>query len=141
MRDFSVRFCWFGCNSALKKARDEGKIANYGCIGQFPIDKPIPWTVMGVGGTTRDEVAPGVCQCNNWILNKFAETVIKAMLIIAQVHSRRRNPKYSDPLLIKEQISCYVIMLSLKFVLDIGADFIPGVGKAINAGLGEYRIP
>jgi hypothetical protein len=27
-------------------------------------------------------------------------------------------------------------MSSLKLVVDIGADFIPGVGKAIDAGLG-----
>lgn len=27
-------------------------------------------------------------------------------------------------------------MSSLKLVLDVGADFIPGVGKALDAGLG-----
>lgn len=28
-------------------------------------------------------------------------------------------------------------MSSLKFVLDVGAQFIPGAGRAIDAGLGK----
>ena len=31
-------------------------------------------------------------------------------------------------------------MSSLKAVLDIGASFIPGVGKALDAGLGQYAL-
>lgn len=34
-----------------------------------------------------------------------------------------------------QQIGCYIIMQSLKTVLDIGLQFIPGVGKILDAGL------
>lgn len=36
-----------------------------------------------------------------------------------------------------KQIGCYIIMSSFKFVLDLGAKFIPVAGKAIDAGLGS----
>ncbi|KAJ6438065.1 Kinesin light chain 1 [Purpureocillium lavendulum] len=54
--------------------------------------------------------------CDNWLVNEIAQEIIDAMPIIAQ-------------------IGCYILMSSLKFVLDVGAQFIPGAGRAIDAGL------
>jgi hypothetical protein len=31
-------------------------------------------------------------------------------------------------------------MSSFKFVLDVGAQFVPGVGRVLDAGLGTYPI-
>jgi hypothetical protein len=69
----------------------------------------------------HDFIAPGQCLCDNWIINEIADTVIEAMPIIAQ-------------------IGCYIVMSSLKLVLDIGLEAIPGVGKALQAGLGMSKF-
>ncbi|KAK1990037.1 glycoside hydrolase [Colletotrichum falcatum] len=61
-------------------------------------------------------VAPGTCSCDNYLVNEIADTVLEAMPIIAQ-------------------ISCYMLMSSLKLLLDVGASLIPGVGKILDAGL------
>jgi hypothetical protein len=52
-------------------------------------------------------------------VNELADTVIEALPIIAQ-------------------IGCYILMSSIKLVLDIGLQAIPGVGKALDAGLGTF---
>lgn len=67
-------------------------------------------------------IAPGQCLCDNWLLNEIADTIIEALPIIAQ-------------------IGCYILMSSLKLVLDIGLQAIPGVGKALDAGLGMSEFP
>jgi hypothetical protein len=36
------------------------------------------------------------------------------------------------------KIGCYTIMQSIKLVLDVGVQFIPGVGKVLDAGLGTW---
>ena len=78
---------------------------------------------------------PGVCLCDNWVLNEVADAVLEAMPMIAQVYLfDSRTSEHSE--LTFTQISCYVLMSSLKFVLNIGAQFIPIVGKALDAGLG-----
>ncbi|KAL5316124.1 hypothetical protein ACEPPN_017002 [Leptodophora sp. 'Broadleaf-Isolate-01'] len=105
--------CYNTCKPQLEAAKEAGKTSNYGCMGFYPLDKAIPWEKPP---GTHDFIAPGQCLCDNWLLNEIADTVIEALPIIAQ-------------------IGCYILMSSLKLVLDIGLQAIPGVGKALDAGL------
>ncbi|KAK2599166.1 hypothetical protein QQS21_005356 [Conoideocrella luteorostrata] len=112
-RDASVNQCKPICQQALDEAAEENRISNYGCVGFFPLAKEIPWERYP---GTKTMVAPGECNCDNMLVNEIAQFVLDAMPIIAQ-------------------IGCYILMSSFKFVLDVGAQFIPGVGKALDAGL------
>ncbi|KAF4943847.1 hypothetical protein FGADI_13127 [Fusarium gaditjirri] len=97
----------------LDELEEEGRISNYGCVGLFPLDEDILW--QRAPGSS-DLVAPGQYNCGNFLVNYFSDTVIEALPIIAQ-------------------IGCYILMSSFKFVLDVGTAFIPGPGKALDAGL------
>ncbi|KAF2132617.1 carbohydrate-binding module family 24 protein [Dothidotthia symphoricarpi CBS 119687] len=116
-RDASVNQCYAPCKPAMDEAEAEGRTTNYGCVGFFPTAQypdGIPW--QKYPGTSY-EVAPAKCSCDNWLLNEIADTIIEALPIIAQ-------------------IGCYILMSSLKFVLDVGVNFLTGgAGKAIDAGL------
>ncbi|KAF2729337.1 glycoside hydrolase family 18 protein [Polyplosphaeria fusca] len=113
-RDAGVNQCYPVCKPALDQAAKEGRTSNYGCVGSYPLDKPIPWSKYP--GTSYD-VAPATCSCDNFLVNEIADLIIEAMPIIAQ-------------------IGCYILMSSLKFVLDVGATFLTGgAGKALDAGL------
>ncbi|KAI6086086.1 glycoside hydrolase family 18 protein [Hypoxylon rubiginosum] len=112
-RDASVEQCRPFCASALEEAKEADRTSNYGCVGVFPLDKPIPWTKEP---GTSFTYAPAKCSCDNYLVNFLADTIIEALPIIAE-------------------IGCYLLMSSLKTVLDIGLDFIPGAGKALDAGL------
>ncbi|KAI1804250.1 carbohydrate-binding module family 24 protein [Daldinia bambusicola] len=113
-RDASTQQCYATCKPTLDQAKQDGRTANYGCVGDYPLDKPIPWEK--VPGSPY-VVAPAKCSCDNWLVNELANEVIDAMPIIAQ-------------------IGCYILMSSLKFVLDVGSDFLTGgAGKALDAGL------
>ncbi|KAF5606321.1 glycoside hydrolase family 18 [Fusarium subglutinans] len=110
----SLNPCKSVCQPLLDEAEEEGRTSNYGCVGLFPLDEEIPW--QRAPGST-DLVAPGQCNCDNFLVNYFADTIIEALPIIAQ-------------------IGCYILMASLKFVLDAGTSFIPGrPGKVLDAGL------
>ncbi|KAM4066213.1 glycosyl hydrolases family 18 domain-containing protein [Hirsutella rhossiliensis] len=100
------------CQSVLDEAEGD-RTRNYGCVARFDIDKPIPWEIAPWG---KDLVVRGDCNCNNWLVNEFANVVLDAMPIIAQ-------------------IGCYILMSAVHLVLDVGASFIPGVGKTLDAGL------
>lgn len=69
------------CKKQVEEAKKAGKTTSYGCLGFYPLDKPIPWE--SAGGRTK--VAPGRCTCDNPVLNEFAETYIEAAGIIGQV--------------------------------------------------------
>ena len=43
LRDYSVMQCYNTCKAQLDAAKEAGKTSNYGCMGLFPLDKPIPW--------------------------------------------------------------------------------------------------
>ncbi|KAF5542204.1 glycoside hydrolase family 18 [Fusarium phyllophilum] len=101
------------CRPLLDETEEEGRTSNYGCVGLFPLDEEIPW--QRAPGTS-DLVAPGQCNCDNFLVNYFADTIIEALPIIAQ-------------------IGCYILMSSLKFVIDAGTAFLPGPGRALDAGL------
>ncbi|KAF2972656.1 hypothetical protein GQX73_g874 [Xylaria multiplex] len=106
--------CYSVCKSQLDEAKEEGRTTNYGCVGFFPLDKEIPW--QKYPGTPY-YVAPAKCVCDNWLVNEIADFVLEAMPAIAQ-------------------IGCYILMSSLKLVLDIGASlFTGGAGRALSAGL------
>ncbi|EXF79264.1 hypothetical protein CFIO01_05052 [Colletotrichum fioriniae PJ7] len=110
--DFQKTSCDSICKPETDQAKKEGKMSNAFCLGFWPIDKPIPWQKMGPDTT----VAGGKCECNNPLVNEFADIVLYGMPQMAQ-------------------ISCYIMMSTLKLVLEIGAEFIPVVGKPISAGL------
>ncbi|KAM7210947.1 carbohydrate-binding module family 24 protein [Rhypophila decipiens] len=104
--------CYQPCKAIVEQAKAEGRTTNYGCVGFWPLGQEIPWEkVSGFG-----EVAGGKCSCDNMLLNEIADFVIEALPIIAQ-------------------IGCYLLMSSLKAVIEIGVEFIPGVGQALSAGL------
>ncbi|CAG8961705.1 hypothetical protein HYFRA_00006245, partial [Hymenoscyphus fraxineus] len=105
LRDNSVMQCYNTCKPQLDAAAEAGRTSNYGCMGFYPLDKAIPWEKPPGTGYW---VAPGQCLCDNWLLNEIADTVIEALPAIAQ-------------------IGCYILMSSLKLVLDIGLSAIPGV--------------
>ncbi|KAK2007469.1 hypothetical protein LZ32DRAFT_50225 [Colletotrichum eremochloae] len=105
-----------GCNSfcskELEEAKSEGRTTSAICVGFWPLDQPIPWMNIGPGMT----VASGTCHCDNQLVNELTAIVIEAMPIIAQ-------------------IGCYIMMSTLKLVIEIGAEFIPVVGQPISVAL------
>ncbi|KAK8080351.1 hypothetical protein PG997_008169 [Apiospora hydei] len=113
-RDATMNTCRRACNIKY----DEVAKINYGFVGNFPVDKELPW-ISDPGKTVR--FVPGKCSCDNWLVNEIAELVIDAMPIIAQV-------------------GCYMVMSAFKLVLDVGLQFIPGVGKALDAGLDMVTV-
>ncbi|KAL6712340.1 hypothetical protein ACN47E_000217 [Coniothyrium glycines] len=116
-RDAGAEQCYAPCKSVVEEAKAAGRTTNYGCIGFWPLkDYPngIPWSKYP---GANYEVAPAKCSCDNWLLNEIADTIIEALPIIAQ-------------------IGCYILMSSLKLVLDIGLNFATGgAGKILDAGL------
>ncbi|KAL7629535.1 hypothetical protein AAE478_001056 [Parahypoxylon ruwenzoriense] len=112
-REVTVNMCKDVCQDQLDGAAEEGRTSNYGCVGFFPLDQPIPWDKAP--GQPRAAVR-GSCSCDNWLMNEIADFVIEALPIIAE-------------------IGCYIIMSSLKLVLTGGLDFIPGPGKVLDVGL------
>ncbi|KAI1772844.1 carbohydrate-binding module family 24 protein [Hypoxylon cercidicola] len=112
-RDASVNQCLPVCSAALEEAKEAHRTSNYGCVGFFPIDEEIPWT--RAPGTSFT-YAPGKCSCDNYLVNELADFVLEALPIIAE-------------------IGCYILMSSIKTILDIGLDFIPGAGKILDAGM------
>ncbi|KAF2421787.1 glycoside hydrolase family 18 protein [Tothia fuscella] len=113
-RDLSVQQCKEVCKPEVDAAIAEGRTTNYGCIGFYPLEKAIPWTEFQA--SRYGLVANGQCVCDNWLMNEIVDTFIEALPAISQ-------------------IGCYILMSSFKFVLDLGANFIPGAGKALDAGL------
>ncbi|KAG8626437.1 hypothetical protein KVT40_005382 [Elsinoe batatas] len=107
--------CYDLCKDAVEEAQAEGRTTNYGCLGWWPNapGNQIPWIKEP---TIRGRVAQGKCLCDNWLLNELANDFLDAIPVIAQ-------------------IGCFAIMSSLKFVLDVGLQFIPGPGKVLDAGL------
>ncbi|KAH8901476.1 class V chitinase Chi100 [Thozetella sp. PMI_491] len=115
-RDASVQQCMTACYTAIQQAKEEDRTTNYGCVGFWPLNQEIPWTQYP--GTRDPDMiyATGRCSCDNGLINAIADTVIEALPIIAQ-------------------IGCYMVMSAFKLVLDVGLEFIPGVGKILDAGL------
>ncbi|KID97061.1 glycoside hydrolase family 18 protein, partial [Metarhizium majus ARSEF 297] len=113
LRQTSINQCKGQCGEKLREAEVEGRVSNYGCMGLFPLDKPIPWIEIS-GFPSR--IAPGKCVCDDMLINTIAESVIKAMPMIAAA-------------------ACFMLMSAVKLVVDVGAKFIPGVGRVIDAGL------
>ncbi|KAK0648397.1 hypothetical protein B0T16DRAFT_370797 [Cercophora newfieldiana] len=111
-RDRTMAKCEAICKPEVDKAKAEGRTTNYGCAGLFPLDKPLPWDY-----TFSSDVGEiyGRCVCDHGLVNILADLVIEAMPAIAQ-------------------IGCYIAMSTLKLIVDIGVNFIPG-GKILDFGL------
>lgn len=80
-RDDSVLPCRETCQKQLDEAAEEERMSNYGCVGSFPLDKPIPWRA----GPHHALVVPGQCVCNHWLVNELGEVFIELMPALAQV--------------------------------------------------------
>jgi hypothetical protein len=73
------------CKQQVDEAEAEGRTTNYGCVGSWPLDQPIPWTPYP-GDSSPDMVyAMGHCSCDNALVNFLADTIVEALPIIAQV--------------------------------------------------------
>lgn len=60
-RDSSVHQCWPACRETVEAAQAAGRTTNYGCVGFWPLDEPIPWTQYS-GSNDPDMVyATGRC--------------------------------------------------------------------------------
>lgn len=88
LREATMETCRRACGV---KYGEVSKI-NYGCVGNFPPDKDLPW-VSPVGSSAR--FLPGKCSCDNWLVNEVAEIIIDAMPIIAQVRNTS-NDRHGD---------------------------------------------
>ena len=68
-QDASANQCYTPCLKAIEAAREEGLTTNWGCIGFWPLDEPIPWTKYP-GSPDPDMVyAVGRCSCDNALMN------------------------------------------------------------------------
>ncbi|KXH25328.1 glucan endo-1,3-alpha-glucosidase agn1 [Colletotrichum salicis] len=110
--------CLAQCQKVIDEAKEEGRTYNYGCIGFYPLDKPIPWIAAGKGaGGSYDYAVEGKCSCDNSAVNLFANTVLEALPVIAQ-------------------IGCFILMSTLKIIFELGTAVLPVVGQAVSAGIG-----
>lgn len=82
LRDVSVEMCKDVCQDKLDEAAEEGRTTNWGCLGFWPLEKPIPWEQPP---DASSPAAAGVCLCDNWLLNELADTIVEAIPAIAQV--------------------------------------------------------
>lgn len=69
----------------------DGPTTNYGCVAWSPGLGDIPWQEVP-GGLRR---AGGKCECNNWLVNFFAETILEALPAIAQVSQEAWPSRHS----------------------------------------------
>lgn len=104
-------------------------------MGFYPLATAIPWTKYP---GTAQYVAPGKCSCDNYLLNLIADIFLEALPVIAEVCTLKNTTKLTLDISLTRQVGCYIIMSSLKMVLDIGLEFIGGVGKILDAGLGRF---
>ena len=81
-RDRTMQKCLDICKTEVDAARAEGRTTNYGCVGLFPLDKPIPWDNQFYSDSGQ---VPGRCVCDHGLVNTLADLVIDAMPAIAQV--------------------------------------------------------
>ncbi|KAI3553762.1 hypothetical protein CABS03_03381 [Colletotrichum abscissum] len=79
--DYQKKSCDSICKPETDQAKKEGKMSNAFCLGFWPIDKPIPWQKIGPDTT----IAGGKCECNNPLVNEFADIVLDGMPQMAQV--------------------------------------------------------
>lgn len=78
--DLTRKMCEEPCKDVSIKAADEKEVSNYGCVGDFPLGKPIPYE-----NKEGYEYALGVCVCNSELVNIFFQFFVDAMAAIAQV--------------------------------------------------------
>jgi len=94
-RDVGPDQCAHACATQVEAAKAENRTTNYGCVGNFPLDKPIPWQTYP-GSSSPAEYVTGRCVCDNTLVNILADTVIEALPIIAQVCWLLLSSPFSD---------------------------------------------
>jgi hypothetical protein len=89
----ATEHCKRYCQPVLDAAAAEGRTSNYGCVVWQPAGAPDPWyKIKGIEGM----VANGECNCDNFLINEIADTVLEAMPIIAQVYTSLMSSKHSN---------------------------------------------
>lgn len=86
LKQGSLASCLTFCQPQLNEAKEENRTSNYGCVGFFPLGGGILWANYP---GSPDRYVAGKCSCDNYLVNELADTVIEAMLIIAEVFTRR----------------------------------------------------
>lgn len=92
-RDDMVAMCKVACQPQLDEAKAEGRTMNFGCVGIYPLDKPIPWTKDPRTGAMATE---GKCNCDNWLVNELGDFFLDLMPMIAQVRIMATYPSTED---------------------------------------------
>ncbi|EZF93084.1 hypothetical protein H113_06103 [Trichophyton rubrum MR1459] len=105
--------CSRACKPEIDAAKEAGRMYNVGCLGFWPLEKEVPWVR---DPSSMYEVADGMCLCDSVFLNELATTFLEALPAIGQ-------------------IGCYILLSTIKLVIDIGTAIIPPAGRAISAGL------
>ncbi|KAK4455203.1 hypothetical protein QBC34DRAFT_465261 [Podospora aff. communis PSN243] len=111
-RDLSVIMCEEFCRSQVNAAKAEGRTTNVGCISRQPLTEKSVWEE----DPSLGQFKRGKCFCDNWLLNEVVDTILEALPAIAQ-------------------IGCFIMLNSLKTVVEVGLQFIPGVGQVLDAAL------
>jgi hypothetical protein len=83
-RDWSTNPCHIYCQPQIDAAQAENRTTNWGCVGFYPLDKPIPW-YDSRSSPIPTAYAPGICMCDNMLMNDIADIVIEALPAIAEV--------------------------------------------------------
>ncbi|KAJ4021153.1 hypothetical protein NW752_004160 [Fusarium irregulare] len=110
-REEGLESCKRQCQPTLDKAKEEGRTSNYGCVSWRPLDEPVVWQRQPATGL---DIIGGQCSCDNYLLNLGMDMIVEALPAIGQ-------------------IGCFLLMSSVKLILDIGLEFFPA-GRAFTAG-------
>ena len=125
--------CSRECKDDIEKAKEEHRTTSSACVGYWPGKDPIPWKQSGPGAYW---VAAGHCTCDNSALNLIGDTFIEALPVIAEVRLQKKFGSCKcDTNKQFPQVGCFLIISSLKLVLDIAMDAIPE-SKSVTAPMG-----
>ncbi|KAF2466463.1 uncharacterized protein BDR25DRAFT_359791 [Lindgomyces ingoldianus] len=114
--------CYNACRREINDAAAEGRTASYGCVSYVPLYQVIPWTLDRTFLQLRlmlgleEEDTERLTRCS------LKRKVIEALPAIAE-------------------IGCFIIISTLKLIFEVMLDAIPGVGEAVNAGMGTFAPP
>ncbi|RYP70328.1 hypothetical protein DL771_005535 [Monosporascus sp. 5C6A] len=94
----------------MEEPEKEGRTTSSGCIGFHPLDEPIPWEKW----SASLGAAPGKCSCDNPALSWTGDNFLEIIPINAHV-------------------GCFMLMSTLKWLLNLAMDAIPGPDRAFSA--------
>ncbi|KAL2134930.1 hypothetical protein VTI74DRAFT_10423 [Chaetomium olivicolor] len=57
------------CIDAVEQAKEQGRTTNYSCVGHFPLDQEIPWSIWPGASAPDMLFVPGKRVCDNTLVN------------------------------------------------------------------------